>query len=69
MPKGHFEVLVSTPEAFLNLSISTQLGFKLDMFCLVVFDEVHHMLKDHPYRKIAKNLKRLTREKPQVLYR
>ena len=48
--------LVSTPKAFLLLKQRKQ-DFSLKNFKLVVFDEVHHMLKDHPYRHIAFEIK------------
>jgi hypothetical protein len=33
-------------------------GFGWKRFCICVFDEVHHVLKDHPYRKLAQSLRR-----------
>jgi ERCC4-related helicase len=57
-----YDVLVSTPSAFFAKDLPW------DMFCLFVFDEVHHVSKDHPYRKIAlKLLSRPKNESPQVL--
>jgi superfamily II DNA or RNA helicase len=38
-PDGDYNVLVSTPAAFLDLKLS------LDEFVFIVFDEVHHVLK------------------------
>jgi hypothetical protein len=50
-------VLVSTPSAFLGLQKSDNVRFGWDVFSICVFDEVHHVLKDHPYRHLAVNLK------------
>ena len=36
----------------------TTAGLRWASVCLLVFDEVHHVLKDDPYRKIALDLKR-----------
>lgn len=60
---GGARILVSTPAAFsARQSRSDSKGLlNWGRFCLVVFDEVHHVLKDHPYRKIALRLP--TREK------
>lgn len=44
--------LVSTPKAFRHLQ-QRHSTFAWTEFGLVVFDEVHHVLKDHPYRHIA----------------
>ena len=30
--------------------------FDLSKFKLIVFDEVHHVVKNHPYRKVARLL-------------
>lgn len=49
--------LVSTPQAFLSLQRRRSGQFGWEKFRLVVFDEVHHVLKDHPYRVIALSLK------------
>jgi len=48
---GSFDVLVSTPEAF-RMRQKTKEGLRWSSICLLVFDEVHHVLKDDPYRKI-----------------
>eukprot|EP00978_Attheya_sp_CCMP212_P018488 scaffold50613_cov47-Attheya_sp.AAC.1 len=52
-------VLVTTPQAFLGLqsSNSNQGLFDFNVFDICIFDEVHHVLKDHPYRKISLRLK------------
>ena len=51
-----FDVLVSTPSAFAAAmpSNSDLLGWA--NFGLVVFDEVHHVRKEHPYRTLAKGI-------------
>lgn len=50
-----FDVLVSTPKAFETVVDTGQLAW--DAFSCIVFDEVHHVLKDHPYRKLAQSLR------------
>jgi ERCC4-related helicase len=57
-PTDKFDVLVSTPEAFRvqQRSRPDELGWQA--ISLLLFDEVHHVLKDHPYRKLALALKR-----------
>ena len=45
-------ILVSTPQAFISAQ-RRYAELNWDSWDLVVFDEVHHVLKDHPYRKIA----------------
>ena len=52
-----FDILVSTPKAF----ESAQLRDKApawSSFSTIIFDEVHHVLKEHPYRKLAVSLRR-----------
>lgn len=51
-----FDALVSTPKAFLSQQNQGTLGFDWASFGTVVFDEVHHVLKEHPYRKLALDL-------------
>ena len=52
-----FDVLVSTPKAFQMIQGSGREGnLAWAEFSCVVFDEVHHILKDHPYRKLAQTL-------------
>lgn len=55
---GGARILVSTPAAFsARQGRSESKGLlNWNRFCLLVFDEVHHVLKDHPYRKIALRL-------------
>ena len=63
-----FDVLVSTPEAFLRLQMRDKPTFGWDRFRICVFDEVHHVLKDHPYRKLAHSLRSMSADaSPQVL--
>ena len=58
-----YKIIVSTPEAFYRLQMRDQ-RFSWDAFIICVFDEVHHVLKDHPYRKIAHSVRD---EKVQIL--
>lgn len=55
--------LVSTPKAFLLLQQRKPV-FSWETFGFVVFDEVHHVLKDHPYRHIALRIKVLMDKNP-----
>jgi superfamily II DNA or RNA helicase len=48
-----FQILVSTPLAYLELNNNSTEEFSIDKFGLVVFDEVHHAIKKHPYKIIA----------------
>ncbi|KAL7551208.1 hypothetical protein ACHAWF_014400 [Thalassiosira exigua] len=57
IPESSFDVLVSTPQAFLTLQQRKNQWFSWPNFFAVVFDEVHHVLKDHPYRIIAHSIK------------
>lgn len=50
-------VIVSTPKAFSLLQRRQVHLFGWDQFGIVVFDEVHHVLKDHPYRNLALDLR------------
>lgn len=62
-----FDILVSTPKAF---QVAQSRGMKTlawSSFRLVVFDEVHHVLKEHPYRKLAQELRSVATAPPQVL--
>jgi ERCC4-related helicase len=51
----HNRILVSTPLAFYHLQWRN-CDFDWSRIGICIFDEVHHVLKDHPYRKIAKRL-------------
>eukprot|EP00397_Hematodinium_sp_SG-2012_P013639 GEMP01013858.1.p1 GENE.GEMP01013858.1~~GEMP01013858.1.p1 ORF type:complete len:709 (+),score=181.88 GEMP01013858.1:74-2200(+) len=53
-----FDVLVSTPKSFQTAQKKGEASLAWGNFCLIGFDEVHHVLKDHPYRKIALKLPR-----------
>jgi len=53
---SNYEVLVSTPEAFRQLQMRDD-SFSWVTFAICVFDEVHHVLKDHPYRHLACGLR------------
>jgi len=56
-PPSSFDVLVSTPDAFRRLQLRDA-RFSWERCCICVFDEAHHVLKDHPYRKLAQTLRR-----------
>lgn len=66
------EAVVATPEAFRRLQMRNS-DFGWHRVAIVVFDEVHHVLKDHPYRHLAHGLRshvegsQQVDEKPQVL--
>ncbi|MEW5311773.1 MAG: hypothetical protein WDW38_003459 [Sanguina aurantia] len=70
-PQTSAHVLVSTPAAFLSLANKSASHFGLGCFALVVFDEVHHVIKRHPYRKVARLLQGMHAAKqghvPQIL--
>ena len=51
-----FDVLVSTPAALVKLCELGRDSFGLSLFHLVIFDEVHHVIKRHPYRTLARKL-------------
>lgn len=54
-PPTLFDILVSTPASFIVLCDSN-CEFQLSNFGLVVFDEVHHVIRNHPYRSIARRI-------------
>ncbi|KAJ1452634.1 P-loop containing nucleoside triphosphate hydrolase protein [Pelagophyceae sp. CCMP2097] len=60
-----FDVLVSTPKAFEVAQAKTP-SLAWDKFALVIFDEVHHVLKDDPYRNLALKLRK-KRDAPNIL--
>jgi hypothetical protein len=43
-----FQVLVSTPAAFIN-HVGARVEFDLATYAVVTFDEVHHCIRNHPY--------------------
>lgn len=61
-----FDVLVTTPKAFEVAQARGDKAIQWPAVQLVVYDEVHHVLKDHPYRKLAASLRR-SGETPRVL--
>ncbi|KAL7541307.1 hypothetical protein ACHAXR_010799 [Thalassiosira sp. AJA248-18] len=68
VPATKFDVLVSTPQAFLTLQQTEAKSkwFAWSNFFACVFDEVHHVLKDHPYRIIAHGIKAWEKEGNRV---
>jgi ERCC4-related helicase len=63
-----YSILVSTPAAFSALAEANPLMYGLPTFGVIVFDEVHHVVKSHPYRAIARSLQLTTPElRPKVL--
>jgi len=57
IPRNSFSILVSTPKAFHTAQSQGEQLFSWDRFGVVVFDEVHHVIKHHPYRVLALGLK------------
>lgn len=57
-PCTAFRCLVSTPAAFASLQSRSAGSLAWTTFASVVFDEAHHVLKNHPYRKLALALRR-----------
>ena len=57
LPKSQSQALVSTPQAFRGLQRRYPIDYGWEKFGSVIFDEVHHVLKNHPYRHIALSLK------------
>lgn len=53
-----FDILVSTPKAFETAQANALCNRHLQWaeFKTIIFDEVHHVLKQHPYRKLALSL-------------
>ena len=56
LPRG-CTVLVSTPKAFETAQLRGEHTCAWSHFAVVVFDEVHHAIKDHPYRNLAARLR------------
>ena len=65
-PTDSFDVLVSTPEAFRRLKMRDS-RFAWCTIAICVFDEVHHVLKDHPYRLLAHGLRAEQGAHPQIV--
>lgn len=55
LPKK-FDVLVTTPKAFESAQARGITSLSWQRFNAVIFDEVHHAIKDHPYRHLALKL-------------
>ncbi|KAJ3110927.1 Interferon-induced helicase C domain-containing protein 1 [Physocladia obscura] len=49
---SNFNVIVATPAAALNAAEKSP-DLEFSRFQLIVFDEIHHVIKKHPYRSIA----------------
>jgi len=56
-----FDALVATPKAFQMAQEGGDEWLSWQTLGVVVFDEVHHVIKDHPYRHIAGSLQRLAK--------
>lgn len=52
-----FDVLVATPKAFQMAQQLLPGRLAWESFEVVCFDEVHHVLKEHPYRQLALHLR------------
>ncbi|CAN0403574.1 unnamed protein product, partial [Ectocarpus sp. 12 AP-2014] len=64
LQKKSFDVLVATPDAFGAAQGKEPTRLAWACFQVVVFDEVHHMLKKHPYRKLAQSLRSWKSQSP-----
>ena len=60
-----FQILVSTPSAYLKLCESERhrIEYGFQNFTRIIFDEVHHVIKKHPYRLIARGIQTLMHDK------
>ena len=65
IPSSPYNVMVTTPAAFISLN-AIRPEFAYSTFALIVFDEIHHVIKQHPYRTIALHLLALP-DPPQIL--
>lgn len=66
VPRTNFNVLVTTPKAFDMAQTRGEKLLSWEYFSIVIFDEVHHVIKDHPYRVLAHKLKQ-SGCKPRVI--
>ena len=63
-----FDILVSTPKAFQTIQATGHKNLSWSSLGIVVFDEVHHVIKDHPYRQIAHSLQKIgSSDRPMIL--
>eukprot|EP01113_Clastostelium_recurvatum_P024981 TRINITY_DN2993_c0_g2_i2.p1 TRINITY_DN2993_c0_g2~~TRINITY_DN2993_c0_g2_i2.p1 ORF type:complete len:316 (+),score=71.55 TRINITY_DN2993_c0_g2_i2:135-950(+) len=60
------QVLVIMAQVYLNALTASKLSF--DNVCLIVFDEVHHATKEHPYNKILDLLRRRKHQQRHLLH-
>lgn len=65
VPRG-VSILVTTPKAFETAQQRGEPTFAWSTFGTVVFDEVHHVIKDHPFRSLAMKL-RASGSTPRVI--
>ena len=67
-PSKPHAILVSTPVSFQSLCMTEPEQYGIHQFSLIVFDEVHHVVKKHPYRTISR-LIALTaqQQRPRIL--
>ena len=66
VPRNNFRILVTTPKAFHTAQVRGEASFSWNRFNTVVFDEVHHVIKNHPYRNLALGL-RESGLKPRII--
>ncbi len=70
---GLVDILFCTPKKLVNCLGKSMTGFNLSMIDLIVFDECHHAIKNHPYNDIMKYYHRLKlslnsdRKLPQII--
>ncbi|XP_071957152.1 uncharacterized protein [Antedon mediterranea] len=62
---SQYQVLVATAEYFRNMLKKGTVHW--ENICLIVFDEVHHCTKNHPYNMIMKEHYTVSRHKPKII--
>lgn len=60
-----FDILVALPAAYRELCKRHD-GFDFNHYRLIIFDEVHHVIKRHPYRTIARQIQ-ACEHRPKIL--
>ena len=63
---GSYDCLLCTPAAFVQLVDGADNHAVMTQFGLIVFDEVHHVVKKHLYRAIARRLRCLNPQ-PRII--